>query len=132
MSITVDLPPGVELQLRLAASAEGLDVSTYVYETIAPRLRPSSSELMSQEELVAKVREDFPPSFWKRFASLAAKRDAGGLTSDEWREITAAEATEAYSVERLYYPIELGRRRGKDAVTLIKELGLRSGSDDGE
>ena len=131
MPITVDLPPGVELQLRLAASAEGLDVSTYVYETIAPRLRPSSSELMSEEELLDKVREDFSISFWKRFAALAAKRDADGLTSDEWREITAAaEATEAYSVERLYYLIELGRRRGSDPLTLIKELGLRSGSDD--
>ena len=133
MPIVVDLPPGVELQIHLAAAAEGLDISTYVYETIAPRLRPRSAASMSEEELVAKIREDFPTSFWERFAALSVKRDAKGLTAQEWREMVAtAEATESHSAERLFYLAELGRRRGTDPYTLTKELGLRSGSDDWE
>ena len=112
MTLVLDLPPEVESRVREAAQAEGVDISTYVYETVAPRLRRDSPEAMSETELLAKVREDFPQSFWKRFTALAAKRDFGTLTPDEWRELaSSAEAAEAHDAERLFYLSELSRRR---------------------
>lgn len=129
MSLVIHLPPGVETQVHLAAASEGVDVSTYVYETLAPRLRPSPAA-MSEEELIVKAREDFPQAFWDRFAALAAKRDVGALTPEEWREYTScAERTEVQDAERLRYLIEISRRRGCSPVSLIRELGLRSGKD---
>ena len=129
MSFVVDLPPEVETRVRLAAASEGVDVSTFVYETLAPRLRPGL-EAMSEEELIAKAREDFPQAFWDRFAALAARSEAGELTSDEWKEYTScAERTEVQDAERLRYLIEISRRRGCSPVSLIKQLGLRSGMD---
>ncbi|MBV9851467.1 MAG: hypothetical protein JO250_17500 [Armatimonadetes bacterium] len=130
MTLIIDLPPEVESRVREAAQAEGVDVTTYVYEAVAPRLRRAPPEAMSEEGLLAKVREDFPQSFWRRFSALAAKRDARTLTPDEWRELaSAADATEAHDAERLYYLAELSRRRGLPVRPLMKDLGLRTGSD---
>ena len=39
MSIILDLPPEIEHRVLEAAEAEGVDVSTYFFDTVAPRLR---------------------------------------------------------------------------------------------
>ena len=86
---------------------------------------------MSEAELLVKVRGDLPPSFWRRFATLTAKREAETLTPSEWRELaSSAEITETHDAERLFYLIELSRRRGLPVHSLMAELGLRSGSDE--
>lgn len=130
MSLVIDLPPETEAQVMAAANAEGVDVTTYFYETVKPRLRSVPPENMSDVELLAKVREDFPAPFWKRFSALTAKRDNESLTPAEWKELaSSAEAVEAHDAERLFYLTELSRRRGRPARLLMAELGLRSGSD---
>jgi hypothetical protein len=128
MTLILDLPPEVESQMREAAQAQGVDVSTYVYETVAPRLRHVPPEAMSEAALLLKVREDFPAAFWKRFSALAEKRDAGSLAADEWRELAScAETAEAHDAERLFYLTELSRRRDRPVRLLMIELGLRTG-----
>ena len=126
MSIILDWPPEIEKRVLEAAEAEGVDVSTYFYETVAPRLRPSLPEAMSDTELLAKITEGFPASFWRRFRALAARRDDGKLTPDEREElITHSDRTEFRDAERLTYLAELSRRRGVTVRALMDEMGLR-------
>ena len=87
MTLVVDLPPEVELRVQEAAQTQGVNISTFFYETVAPRLRPNLLPGMSEAELLVKVREDLPEAFWKRFLVLTAKRDAETLTPSEWREL---------------------------------------------
>lgn len=127
MTVTLELPPETEAQIRQVADAEGVDVATFLRDAAEARLRPAPPpRSMSETELLAKITEGFPAAFWERFRALAAKRDAGTLTPPEQQELIAhSDRTEARDAERLTYLTELSRRRGVPVRVLTTELGLR-------
>ena len=91
------------------------------------RLR-EAARACTEAELLIEVKEDFSEEFWSRFYVLADKLEEETMTVDENIEFGGyTDQTEAYTVVRLVYLIELGRRRGVTALDLIKELGLRTG-----
>ncbi len=93
-----------------------------------PKLYASARSL-TDAELLVKVKEDFPQTFWDRFYVLAARLEAETMMREEQKEfMTYTDRTEAYTVERLVHLMELGGRWGVSALDLIKQLGLRTGS----
>ncbi len=127
MSLVVDLPPEMETQVRRAAESEGVDVSTFLRDAAAARLRPAAPpQSMSETELLAKITEGFSEDFWRRYRVLVAKREAGALSRAEREELVGfSDRTEARAAERLVYLTELAARRGTTVKALMTTLGIR-------
>jgi len=82
---------------------------------------------LTDEELIRRVHGDFSSAFWRRFNILAAKLHAETITAMEQQEfMTYTDRTEAWSVERLVYLLELAGRRGVTVDSLIKQYRLRA------
>lgn len=82
---------------------------------------------LTDEELVRRVNGDFSSAFWRCFNILAAKLHAETMTVAEQQEfMTYTDRTEAWSVERLVYLLELAGRRGVTVEGLIKQYRLRA------
>lgn len=127
MSLVIDLPPEMETRVREAAEAEGVDISTFLQEAAASRLGPPAApRSMTDSELLEKINEGFPETFWNRYRALVKLEKAETLTPDEQKELIGfSDRTEARDVERLIYLTELSARRHKSVQSLMKELGIR-------
>jgi predicted DNA-binding protein len=59
MSVTIELPPETEKQLRARAAAVGRDVSAFVLEAVEEKLRASERTF---DEILAPIRQGFTES----------------------------------------------------------------------
>ncbi len=86
---------------------------------------------MTERELVEEINRGFSEAFWERFRYLVRRRRAETMTPAEQQEaISMSDRTEAWSVERLQYLLELSERRGKSVQELMTEMGIRPASLD--
>lgn len=133
MALLVDLSPEVESQVREVAQSEGLDVSALVRETLESRVRQyDPSQPLTESDLLMRInRTGFPEAFWNRYHELVAKLNAGALTPEEQTEFSDyTDQTENKDAERLFYLIELSKRRGLTVQELMTQLGLHPVSSD--
>lgn len=126
MTVVLDLPPEVEARIYEAAEAEGVDTATYIRKMMAAYVPfPAAPASMTERDLLEEINRGFPEAFWSRFRALVAKLNAGSLTPEEQKELTAhTDRTENRDAERLTYLIELSKRRGVTVQALMAELGL--------
>ena len=91
MTLTIELPPEVEQQVREEAERAGLDLGEYVARTLAQQFtpaRPAPASLSAAEtELLREINQGFPAEFWQRYRLLIAKRRAEQLSSVEQGEL---------------------------------------------
>lgn len=127
MPLTVELPPELETQVRAAAEAEGVDISTFLREAAAAHLPSSlSAGQMSDDELLRRIGAGFSEAVWNRYRALVIRRNARTLTGTEQQElISHTDRVEARDAERLVFLTELARRRNTSVRALIAELDLR-------
>lgn len=133
MTLVLELPPLIELQVREVAEAEGLEVSALMSAAAQAYMHQyDPARSLTEAELLARInRSGFPETFWNRFRILAAERQAGTLTPEEQQELLwHTEQTESRDAERLPYLFQLAGRRGMTVQTLMTEIGLYPASFD--
>jgi hypothetical protein len=137
MTVTIEIPPKLERQLRQEAARVGLAPEAYIVEAMQERLaqtRPRRRHVprLSPEEarLLSKINLGVSPQEWERYHALVARRKAETLTPDEQTELIAlSDRLEEVNAQRIGYLAELARVRNTSLEALIRELGLTPPSD---
>ncbi|MBI3796988.1 MAG: hypothetical protein HY268_08475 [Deltaproteobacteria bacterium] len=129
MTITIELAPELERQLRDEAAKEGLDTGEYIVYTLEERLRhtrQAAPRLSSAEtELLQQINLGLSQEDWQRYHTLIAKRRAETLTPDEHAALIAlSDQIEEANVRRIQALVELTRLRQTSLEALMQELGL--------
>jgi hypothetical protein len=132
MTITIDLAPDLEQQIRDAAAQAGLAPAAYIAETLRQQLRhdsgtPTSAPRVSarEAELLLTINESMSAIAWARYHGLIARRQAAILTPEEQHElITLTDTIETANVARIAAAAELAHLRNTTLNALLRELGL--------
>jgi hypothetical protein len=83
-------------------------------------------ERQSETELLARIRQELPHEFKRRYSDLAKKRDAGSLTPEEYQElIRLTDQLEHWQVERVEALADLAELRKAPLKELLQELNLK-------
>ena len=80
MTITIDLPPELEAQIRAEADRCGVDTGSYILGALKERLgggrggaaRPARPEA----ELLQEINVGLPPEVWAEYRALIERRRA--------------------------------------------------------
>ncbi len=131
MTITINIAPDLQPQLRRQAAQAGLDPGAYIARLVEERLRkkpPRAPHLSSHEtELLRQINRGLTTEEWERYRQLIAKRRAESLTPEEHTDLIAfSDQIEEANVRRAECLVELARLRGVQLETLMDDLGLRS------
>ncbi len=133
MTITLELTPELETQLRAEAKRAGLDESEYVLHTLQERLRLArqAAPLSPVEtELLQHINLGLSEASWQRYHELIARRRAETLTLSEQQELIGlSDQIEEANVRRIEALIELARRRGMPLEALMRQLGIKGSFD---
>jgi len=127
MTITLQMPPGLEAFLRDQAAREGVDTSTLVLRAIEQNFGPAegASAATDEAELLLRINQGPSETVWRRYHDLSSRRDAESLTSQEHEELIGLSQTiEAADVKRLQYMAELAKLRGVSLRTIREQLGI--------
>ncbi|MCG8350203.1 MAG: hypothetical protein MI924_20755 [Chloroflexales bacterium] len=138
MSITIDVGPDMEQQLRQAAAQAGLAPETYIIELLRERLSQSHrhannerSISPSETELLLQINQSLSGITWARYHELVAKRKVETLMEDEQQElIDLTDQIETANAQRISYLVELAQLRRTPLDALMHELGLKSTDHD--
>ena len=133
MSLTIQLPPKLEQQLREHAASEGLPPEGYVLKVVKNSLRDSQQKQQSdrEAELLEKAKLNIPKGFWETYDQLVAKRQAETITPSELKSlIKMTDFLEEENARRMPYAIELAKLKNVKLKTMIKRLGVHRRSDD--
>ena len=113
MTITLELTPELEAQLRAEAKRADLDESEYVLHTLEERLRLArqAAPLSTREtELLQHINLGLSEASWQRYHELIAKHRAETLTPVEQQELIGlSDQIEEANVRRIEALIELAR-----------------------
>jgi hypothetical protein len=135
MTLTVELPPELEAQLRAEAARAGQDPDTFIRSTLQERLRPSNHRPQalpphlkrSEAELLQKINQGLPSELWERYHELVARRRAETLTPEEHaRLIEVSDQIEAANARRIALLVELAGLRQTTLEALMDQLGIKS------
>ncbi|HEY9607636.1 MAG TPA: STAS/SEC14 domain-containing protein [Allocoleopsis sp.] len=130
-TITLELTPELEQQLRDETAKQGLDPSHYIVNTLKEHLRSplrDASRLSKAEaNLLQKINLGLTPEMWENYHALIAKRRAETLTSQEQATlIEISDQIEQANARRIQYLIELASLRGTSLETLMQKLGIEA------
>ena len=131
MTITLQMPPGLEASVRDQATREGVDASTLVLRALERQFGPTAgpSPAADEAELLLRINEGPSEMVWRRYHELSSKRDAESLTHGEHEELIGlSETIEGADVQRLQYMAKLAKLRGVSLRTLRAQLEI-PGSD---
>jgi hypothetical protein len=131
MTLTIELTPELERQLRAEAGKAGMDASRYVTNTVEEHLRQARRQAphlsRDETELLQQVNLGLSERQWQRYHELVAKRRAEILTADEQKELIAfSDQIERANARRIAHLIELAKLRQTSLETLMSELGIQS------
>lgn len=130
MSISIQLPPDLEKQLRASADEAGMDVSQYVLEILEGQLRPAASKLGEKEikarELLEKINLGISVDLWKRYNYLKDIRDREQLEPEEQLElIRISDKIEIANADRMKHLVTLAKLKEIPLSKLMESLGLQ-------
>ena len=130
-TITLELTPELEQQLRDEASKQGQDPSHYIVNVLSQRLSSVQSEIdcLSQTEaaLLHKINLGLPSETWELYHALIAKRQAETLTDEEQtRLIEISDEIEQANASRVGFLIELAKLRNTSLRLLMQQLGIEA------
>lgn len=108
-------------QLDIAELKEFMAELSTVY---AQRQTPHLSQ--RETELLKKINDGIPLTFWQPYKQLLAKRDAGSLADTEHKELLHfSDEMERLNAERIGYLVELAQLRNVSLTDLMDELGIQ-------
>ncbi|MBC7777198.1 MAG: hypothetical protein H7246_17330 [Phycisphaerae bacterium] len=135
MSITLQINPALEQQLRERAAQKGVGVERYVQSLLEKISSTEIEELpapkLSQREsdLLQKISLGLSPDFWERYRALMTTKESRLLTETE--RVTFIKMTdqiEAANAGRMKYLIELAQLRQIPLLQLMTQLGIKGGN----
>jgi hypothetical protein len=131
MTLTIEISPELESQVREQAAQQGLGADEYVVNVLRQYLReterPKTSCLPETEaRLLAQINEGFPPDWWQRYNELTEKRRAETLTPEEQATLIGlSDQIEELNARRIQHLIELARLRQTSLPELMEQLGIK-------
>jgi hypothetical protein len=129
MTLTLDLNPELERQLRNEAAARGLTLEELVLKDLQARAAQNTNPArLNPEEtnLMQTITEGLPEDFWTRYRHLIKLREQESLTDLEHAELIAcSDQVEHLTASRTGALVELARLRGLSVQTLRDQLGLQ-------
>ena len=133
MTISIDLAPELENEIKQAASKAGVSPDAYILESVVQRLHPvkhrqTKTLKLSKVEsvLLLKINQSLSQVEWTRYRELVSKREAEMLNQEEQQELIAmSDRLEEINVRRIEYLAELAKIRSTSLPVLMKELGLK-------
>jgi tRNA A37 N6-isopentenylltransferase MiaA len=130
-TITLELTPELEQELRDKAAKEGLDPSHYIVNTLKERLRSPLRDVSrlskAEADLLQKINLGLPSEMWEHYHALIAKRRAETLTAEEQATlIEISDQIEQANTRRIQYLLELGSLRGTSLEAVMQELGIEA------
>lgn len=130
-TITLELTPELEQQLRDEAAKQGLDPSRYIVNALKERLRPAMRDVSrlskAEADLLQNINLGLSPEMWEHYHALIAKRRAETLTAEEQATlIEISDQIEQANAHRIQYLIELASLRGTSLEAVMQELGIEA------
>jgi hypothetical protein len=128
MTITITLPPDLEVQLRERATVAGVPAEEYVLDALAERLGASGIPPLCEEQsrLLEDINRGMPEATWRRYHQLVAARHAQTLTDAEHAELLSlTDEIELAHAQRLEKLIQLAALRQMSVDDLMDQLGIR-------
>ena len=131
MSVTIDLTPDLESQLRAEAARQGLDPDAFVVKTLRESLGPvvAGDSCISQAEsqLLLEINTGLDQETWRRYKELKEKRRAETLTRDEQKKlIEISDQIERQNARRVGCLAEIARIRKVTIRELMQQLGVET------
>lgn len=124
--MVLEITPPLEDRLRKLAARLQLDqhgVERWLLTVLNEAVPPECPA--TEEELLRRVNEGFPPEWWDRYRSLIARREAGSISQSELSmlmEMTGdAEDRHALRLEAL---AQLSELRGTGLRELMHQMGV--------
>lgn len=133
MTLTIDLPPELEVQIKEEALKTGVDTTVFILDTLREKLRGGASVTknllphLSEKEarLLLKINEGMDEDLYEEYKSLTAKRQAETLTSQEHAHlIVLTNQREIENARRMERLAELARLRKVSLRQVMKQLGI--------
>jgi hypothetical protein len=124
MTITLDVPPELEGQLRQAARRQGVDLAAFLLDSARQRLRP---DILPEPEatLLQVINAPVAPEARSERDALLAEQDRRDLTIEEQETLTRRiDEVELANAERWRCIAELARRRGLSLSEIAGELEI--------
>lgn len=133
MTITLEVAPELESQIKQAAAKVGLSLDAYILESVTQRLqptehRPSRVKRLPKQEatLLQKINQSLSQIQWQRYHELIGKRQAEILTPEEQTELIAlSDQLEEANAKRIEYVAQFAALRKTTVPALMNELGLK-------
>jgi hypothetical protein len=135
MTITLEIAPELESQIKQAAANAGLSPDAYILDSVRQRLqqtKPRKLTHLSQREsdLLQKINQSLSQIQWQRYRILIGKRQAETLTPEEQSELIAlSDQLEEANAKRIAYVAELADVHQTTVPGLMHELGLKPVTD---
>ena len=131
MSVTIDLTPDLESQLRVEAARQGLDPDAFVVKTLRESLGPvaagGSCIPQAESQLLLEINTGLDEETWRRYKELKENRRAETLTRDEQKKlIEISDQIERQSARRVECLAELARIRKLTVRELMQQLGVET------
>ena len=130
MTLTIDLAPDLESQLREDALREGLDPIGYARRVLQEELRHRREESIphlsrAESRLLQDISQGLSAELWQQYHDLVAKRRAETLTPEQHQTLIAlSDQIEMDYSQRLESVLELARLRGTTLEAQMKSLGI--------
>lgn len=131
MTITINLSPELERELRETSAATGVPAEALVIDVLSQTLCKSRANCpppnLSPEEskLFAVINEGLSEQEWQRYRTLIGRRQAESLTEGERLELIAmCNRLETLNAARMEKLAELARLRGVTLDQIMKQLEI--------
>jgi hypothetical protein len=132
MTITIEIAPELEQQIRREAARAGLAPDAYIVEAVQARLTQTQPRQRRvphlspvEAQLLAKINLGLSSGEWERYHELVMRRKAEMLTPDEQTELIAlSDRLEEANARRIECLAALARVRNTTLDALIRDLGL--------
>ncbi|MEX2173322.1 MAG: hypothetical protein WD872_03110 [Pirellulaceae bacterium] len=132
MTITINLSPELERELRETSAAQGIPAEALVVDVLSERLRkpqaqPRPPNLSPEEsKLFEVINQGMSEKEWERYHSLIARRQADSLTEPERQELIAlCDRLEELNAGRMENLAKLACLRGVTLDQIMTQLGIR-------
>jgi hypothetical protein len=130
-TITLELTPELDRQLRDEAAKQGLDPKHYILNTLSHHLgsvqRKTNPLAHAEADLLQKINIGLSQETWDRYHALIVKRRAETLNTEEQaRLIEISDRIEQANAPRIEALIELAKLRNTSIAALMQELGIKT------
>lgn len=133
MTLTIEIAPEIESQIKKAAAEAGLSPGAFVLDSVLQRLQPARQRMTSvkrlakrEADLLQAINQSLSQIEWQRYRVLLGKRQAETLTPEEQTELIGlSDRIEEANVQRIAYVAGLADIRQITLPALMEEIGLK-------